>query len=153
MHLLQSSLFSKDLQNLILAIKEGTALGVSNGSYMPHKYALLATAGWILLDNDCLSPSLCCGATQVQGQASMINAYWAKFQGLHMLFTVRTSICTKFNMTQGHITVGCDSTDVTFQMTTNYFYVPCLAKHADILCAQISTYGSTAQSPFPSNTL
>jgi len=98
----------------------------------------LATAGWILSDKQCLSSSICCGVTQVPGQASSINAYRAELYGIHTLLLAINSICTKFNISQGHVTIGCDNKGVISQMTKQYHYVPCSVKHTDIIRAILS---------------
>jgi len=51
--LTHSSLNSQPFPSLIEAIKSNTALGMSDGFYMPTKYLNLATAGWILLVLEC----------------------------------------------------------------------------------------------------
>jgi len=82
-NLLSSSILSKDLAPLLLAITSGMAIGVLDGSYMPQKYPHLATAGWILLDATCFNPSICCGVSQVPDQASYINLLSRAAQSTH----------------------------------------------------------------------
>jgi len=134
-YLSQLSFLSKDLQPLILSIRAGTALGVSDGSHMPQQYPALATAGWILSDNICSDTSICCGVSQVPGHETSINAYRAELHGLHTLLSAIEFICTKFNITQGHVTIGCDNKGAIYQVANNYSYIPCSTKHADLICA------------------
>jgi len=127
------SLPSKPLGPLVTAIINGTALGVSDGSFMPKHYPDLAMAGWILSNATCSSPLLICGMAQVPGCTHSLNAYRAKLYGLLTLINAVNFLCKQHQITPGHITIGCDNKGAISQINKVYAYIPCSAKHLDLL--------------------
>jgi len=119
-NLMTSSLPSKNLGHLIIAIQAGTTIGASNRSLILQHYLSLGTATWVSLDVECSFPSICCGVSQVPVQASAIDAYLAELHGLLTLTHAVTFICKQHNITTSYVTIACDNHGAICQMNNNY---------------------------------
>lgn len=88
----------------------GTALGVSDGSYMPHMDPSQATAAWTLVDSRLPNNSgRCTGQCSVSGAPDSINSYRAELQGLHCILLAVHTLCNFHLITQGHLLLFCDN--------------------------------------------
>jgi len=68
-----------DLLPLQLAIQDGTALAMTDSSYMPTRYPSMASAAWMLAEPLANQSYLFYGVTPVPGPPSCVNAYHANY--------------------------------------------------------------------------
>jgi len=122
-----------DSSCLVAAICLSTAIALSNGSYMPHRYPHLAAAAWFLADSMANMESLFFGAAPVCGPPSTINAYWAELQGIHDLLVAIKFICNQYEISEGGLMVGCDNQGTLAQSQRYTEHIPCANAHADLI--------------------
>jgi len=125
--------FPSDPSLLIHAIQLGTALGISDGSYMPHRYPGLASAAWLLADPLAQKSLLFYGVTPVSGSTLQVNAYQAELYGLYSLLLALERFCSLYHITVGGVLIGCDNKGAIQQAQAFHEYVPCNTHHADLL--------------------
>ena len=89
------------------AIRQGTAIGVSDGSYNPHQDTDLAAAGWVVFDLH--TSAQIGGVVEVNGTEQETNAYRAELQGLHTMLLGIYVICLHHNILEGSIILGLDN--------------------------------------------
>ncbi len=61
--------YPQDPSPLVQAIRSGTAIAMSDGSYMPNRYPGQAVAAWLLSDSLAQKPLLFYGVTPVPGSS------------------------------------------------------------------------------------
>jgi len=96
---------------LAQAMAHGTAIAISDGSYMPSRYPSLAAAAWVI-HSGATPAAVSYGVTQVHGQPSMVNSYRAELQGMYSLILAINHICSLHQLTAGCLLVGCDNQGV-----------------------------------------
>jgi len=101
--------------SLIQAIKTHTALGLSDGSYMPKHYPNKGSAAWLLADPLLSLNNMFYGVVAVGGPGLQINTYQAKLQGLHTLLTALEWLCLHFEIYSGGIMIGCNNKGAVHQ--------------------------------------
>ena len=89
------------------SIQNGTAIGVSDGSYKPNISQSLAAAGWLV--QDLVSHTALPGVVRVSGTPRETNAYRAKLQGFHAMLLGILVICQHHQITQGKVILGMDN--------------------------------------------
>jgi len=119
---------------LAQAMAHGTAIAISDGSYMPSRYPSLAAAAWVI-HSGATPAAVSYGVTQVHGQPSMVNSYRAELQGMYSLILAINHICSLHQLTAGHLLVGCDNQGVIDHLQKRPSYVPGSTKHADLVRA------------------
>jgi len=117
------------------AIRNASAIGISDGSYMPRRYPALATAAWILADSGASHPSLFSGVCMVPGPPTSVNAYRAELYGIYALLVALEYFCNERQIFAGGITIGCDNQGALSQAQHFQEHVPCATAHADIIRA------------------
>jgi len=120
---------------LAAAIQNSTAIGLSDGSYMPRRYPALASAAWILTDAAAATPSNFSGVCMVSGPPAVVNAYRAELQGIYALLVALETFCTHYRIESGGITIGCDNQGALSQAQRFQEHVPCAVAHADLIRA------------------
>ena len=116
-----------------MAIANGTALAVCDGSYMPQARQDLGSASWVIKCGQ--SKEHCCGVIQTSGEMDDVNAYQLELQGIHELLMVIEAICTIYEITSARIQLGCNNKKVVWLSST---YLPQLSshmKHVDLVWA------------------
>lgn len=99
-------------EQITQAITVGSAVGVCDGSYMPHLDSTRASAAWIVVDALCPIARCCSGCTLVNGPPAFVNSYRAELQGLHTLLLALDTLCTYYSITHGSIHLFCDNLKV-----------------------------------------
>jgi len=127
--------FPPDFSPLVLAIRSGTAIAMSDGSHMPHRYPGMAAAAWLFSDSFAQKTLLFYGVTPVSGSSSQINAYRAELYGMYSLLVALEYLCSVHHIIDGGVLIGCDNKSVIFQAQAFYEYVPCHTLHADLIRA------------------
>jgi len=117
------------------AICNSSAIAISDGSYMPHHYPVLATAAWIVTDGSTSMPSNFSGVCTISGPPSLINAYRAELQGLHAVLVALEQFYNHHHITSSGVTIGCDNQGALSQAQHFHEHVPCAAAHADLIRA------------------
>ena len=90
---------SEDTGDIIVCLRNGTAIGVSDGSFKEE----FGTASWVLENAD--------GTQRIQGLLitpgfhSDQSAYRSEISGLYAMVTVIDSICKVWDLQQGGITL------------------------------------------------
>ena len=92
---------------VVEAIMTGTAITVSDGSYMPKMCTQLAMASWHI--ENPLTTLGCHGLAQVSGTEAETNAYQAELLGIHTILMALKVICDFHLIQHGSITINCDN--------------------------------------------
>jgi len=121
--------------HLVQAIRSHTALGLSDGSYMPQCFPGKASAAWLLSNLSLSVDYMFYGVVSVGSPLHQVNAYRAELQGLHMLLVALEFFCQQHNIQLGGITIGCDNKGVLQQAQRFNEYVPCSMPHVDLVHA------------------
>ena len=122
-----------DEERLVQAIQNGTARGVSDGSYKPKANPSLAAAAWIILDE--AGSTHVGGVVRVTGMQNETNAYRAELQGLHAMVMAVWTLCRAHNVTTGSITLGLDNERAYFKCLDQHLDPPQNMKHVDLIRA------------------
>ena len=104
--LLQST-FPDDPEPLVNAIKTGTAIGASDGSYMPLTNDSLGAAAWKI--EDPMTKTQCRGTCPTSGKRCDVNAYRSELQGIHAALLAVLLLSHQHGITDGAVTLGCDN--------------------------------------------
>jgi hypothetical protein len=83
--------FPDDPSNLLKAIREGTAIGVCDGSYMQELAPELGTAAWRIEDPETQEGIL--GTVQTTGVEEEVDSYRSELQGVHTMLLGLWVIC------------------------------------------------------------
>lgn len=140
---LRHSRFPNNGSLLATAIRNGSAHGVSDGSYMPGLSRSLAAAAWTLEDS--LNPliSVCHGVTLLSSlDESQINAYRAELQGIHAMLLALTAVAKLHDIRSGSIRLYCDNERAIQLLSSSRQYVSASLQHHDLLRALHSTLSS-----------
>ena len=131
--LFQASQRSSSIANLLIDIQNGTAIGVSDGSYGIQN-TTTTTAAWIVQSAD--------GAEFISGVAvppfneDCKGAYRGEITGLLAIIHIVTYLCVAHDIDVGNIHIGCDNIR---GLTTSFQWVADRRhpnqKHSDILSA------------------
>ncbi len=124
-----------DSDRLERAIRNASAISMSDGSYMPRRYSALATSAWIIADSEASHPSLFSGVCMVPGPSSSINAYRAELYGIYAILVALNHFCSQRQIFSGGLTIGCDNQGALSQAQHFHEHVPCASAHADIIRA------------------
>jgi hypothetical protein len=125
--------FPADMESLVQAIRNGTAHGCCDGSYMPELSSELGAAAWKVEDPD--SGQAMWGTTQTSGTALDVNAYRSELQGIHTILMAVTAVCLFFHITEGEITIGCDNLAGVNRSNADWLKIDQTTKHADLIRA------------------
>jgi hypothetical protein len=106
---LEESYFPDDPTTLILAIQEGRAQGVCDGSYMPKLAPDLGAASWTV--EDPTTQQAMGGVTPTSGEEHEVDSYRSELQGVHAMLLGLLAFCTFHNITEGGITLGCNNSN------------------------------------------
>ena len=115
-------------------IQDGTAIGASDGSYMPKRSKAHGAAAWVMqaaVD----SPLHCHGQCYTSGRPCEVNAYRSELQSIHAILLALTVICQVFQITSGSITLACDNEQAVRYTNEKHLEVPSSVHHADLLRA------------------
>ena len=116
-----------------LAIQRGTAIAVSDGSYMPKRSTAVASAAFKLLDT--VTGECCEGQTLVSGTEKEVNAYRAELQGIHADLLLILAVCSFFEIRQGSAQVYCDNEKGIMLSSKNWLQLALKTKHVDLIRA------------------
>ena len=89
---LKHSFFPPQPDALILAIQEGHAIAVCDGSYMPTLAPDLGAASWWV--EDPLSQQAMHGTVQTSGLEADVDSYRSELQGVHATLLALLAFCT-----------------------------------------------------------
>jgi hypothetical protein len=123
----------QDLDPIVQAIRNGTAHGCCDGSYMPDLSTELGAAAWKVED-----PASCqsmWGTTQTSGAERDVNSYRSELQGIYALLLAVTATCIFCNITEGEITIGCDNLAGVHRSHADWLKLNQNTKHADLIRA------------------
>jgi hypothetical protein len=130
---LEASSFPDDPAHLILAIQEGRAQGVCDGSYMPKLAPDLGAAAWTI--EDPTTQQAMAGVTQTSGEEHEVDSYRSELQGVHAMLFGLLAFCTFYNITEGGVTLGCDNSNCVRHGRGDWQKVSLSTKHADLIRA------------------
>jgi hypothetical protein len=103
---LQDSVFPDDLAPIAASLRNGTAIGCCDGSYMPKLSTSLGAAAWQL--EDPATGVAIRGATQTSGGEKDVNSYRSELQGIYTILLGTYAVCLFCAISKGAMTVGCD---------------------------------------------
>ena len=130
---LATAWFPEEGSTLAEAIRKGTAIGVSDGSYKPNQATHLASAGWIV--QDLHTKKHIGGVLRVSGNPKETNAYRAELQGLHAMLMAITILCEFHWITQGSLVLGLDNEKGVSTSLNTYLDPQANIKHVDLIRA------------------
>lgn len=130
---LATAQFPDEGRQLKDAITQGTARGVSDGSYKREQAEDLGTAGWIIFDPN--TRSHCGGVVQTTGQRSEVNAYRSELQGLHAMLLAIKVLCIFHEITHGAVCLGLDNEGAVHKASEANLDPPINMRHADLIRA------------------
>ena len=130
---LNTAIFPEEGKPIADAIQQGTAIGVSDGSYKPGKNRKLSAAAWIL--QDLHTGQVTYGVVRTSGTTTENNAYRAELQGFHTMLMGVTTICTLYHITTGSIVLGMDNEAGVLQCMETMEEPPANTKHVDLIRA------------------
>jgi hypothetical protein len=120
--------FPQDIEHIKTSIESGTALAVSDGSYLnTHK---AGTAGWILKDGN--SNQQIQGRLECPGSADAQCSHRSELAGILAVITNVNRLCKRFNILNGGLTIGCDGVGAIRSICNPYIYRS-QHKHFDIV--------------------
>jgi hypothetical protein len=129
---LELSTLPQDLSRLKEALINGTAVGVTDGSYRPFLSTLLGAASWVI---ECSATKASCdGLVQTSGQRHEVNPYRSELQGLHATLMAVLCLCRFCEITSGSIKIGCDSETGVRLSGRSSLKVSLSTKHVDLIC-------------------
>jgi len=117
------------------AICNLSVIGISDGSFMLHQYPALASVAWLITSASASPLSNFLGVCMVSGPPSLIYAYQAKLQGIHMLLVALKHFCSYHHITSEGVTIGCDSQGALSQAQQFHEHVPCALVHTNLIQA------------------
>ena len=91
-----------DWSSIVRSIQDDTCIAVTDGSYDP--LSKNATACWIIEGRT--SDGRAKGASLEQKES--MDAYRAEIFGIYCIMMCVYSLCTRFNITKGSLTIACD---------------------------------------------
>ena len=118
---------------VVEAIMTGTAITVSDGSYMPKMCTQLAKASWCI--ENPLTTLACHGLAQVSGTKAETNAYQAELQGIHTILMALKVICDFHLIQHGSITIHCDNEKGIYLSSHTWLQPSIHIKHVDLIRA------------------
>jgi hypothetical protein len=119
--------------SLLFAIRDGTAMGCTDGSYMPKLSEAVGAAAW-RIECPATSESLQ-GWTQTTGIESEVDSYRSELHGLHSLLTGLEALCSFFQLTEGAVTIGCDNKTAIYRSSGAWLKVSQSTPHVDLVRA------------------
>jgi hypothetical protein len=126
--LLREADIAQNINSIKLSIQEGSAIAVSDGSFLDsHK---LGSAGWIIEDN--LQTQLIRGQTGSPGSPEVQCSHRSELAGILGIITHLNHLCNLHNIREGSITIGCDGVGAIQSVCSNH-YLKTSAKHFDII--------------------
>jgi hypothetical protein len=130
---LTHSHFPPDPSSLIQAIRDGTAIGVSDGSYMPTINDRVGAAAW-KVENP-TSHQAMEGTTRTAGEPLEVDSYRSKLQGVHAMLLGLLAFCTYYKVPDGKVTLGCDNSTCVHLSRGTWLKVKLRSSNCDLLCA------------------
>jgi hypothetical protein len=107
---------------LIQAIESGTAVAVSDGSYLDTQNA--GMAGWIIEDTSHMHQAA--GTTECPGSSEVQCSHRSELTGLLGIISHVNRICQLYNVQQGAITIGCNGQGA---LQTVHSHSKCTSSH------------------------
>ena len=95
------------------AIRQGSAQGVCDVSYMPNVARHLGASAWIIEDPQ-RQDTPCSGVCQTPGEISDVNAYRAELHGVLNLLLALKAICSFHAIRERSVRLGCDNETAVF---------------------------------------
>ena len=95
----------EDLSEIRQCLQDGSLQATADGSY--KKVENLATCAWIVTTPT--SSTECEGAAHVPGNTTQLESYRAELYGILCITTFLDLISQFYNITNGHVTIGCDN--------------------------------------------
>ena len=111
----------------------GTAIAVSDGTYMPKMCTQLAMASWHI--ENPLTTLGCHGLAQVSGTKAETNAYLVELQGIHTILMALKAICDFHLIQHGSITIHCDNKKGIYLSSHTWLQPSICIKHVDLIRA------------------
>ena len=118
---------------VVEAIMTGTAIAVSDGSYMPKMCTQLAMASWHIKNP--LTTLGCHGLAQVSGTKAETNAYRVELQGIHTILMALKVICDFHLIQHGSITIHCNNEKGIYLSSHTWLQPSICIKHVDLIRA------------------
>ena len=119
--------FQDEGRDLVQAIIDGTAIGVSDGSF---KNAI-GTSGWVLEDS--LGHRIR-GANVIPGSRLDQSSYRGELDGLYAMILMAEQLCLQYSIQSGSIEIGCDGLEALLKSFGD-FNLPYNAVDYDMLVA------------------
>ncbi len=128
---------SDTIDQVINSIRDGSAYGVSDGSYCPERR--IGAAAWIIYSND--GNQYISGTSISPGPSYIQNAYRSELVGILGMLDAMTSICHHKNIKRGKTTIACDGISALDQaMRNDVQRISCKMKQSDIISACIQLH-------------
>ena len=118
-----------DMTEICNALRQGNLEAVADGSY--KKPQGIGTTAWIVTTYD--SSSECTGASQVPGNADIMESYRAEIYGILSIIVFIDLIADHFHIDEGHITIACDNIEAGKNTIQNWTKHSPQVKHFDLL--------------------
>lgn len=112
------SLHTQNEAGLLTALREGTAMAISDGSYKDT----YGTAAWMIGDPDTVS--FISGKSICPGAACDHDAYRSELAGIHSIIAVMKKFCEYYDILDGSIELGCNgmcALELVFDKGTQLF--------------------------------
>jgi hypothetical protein len=126
--ILKDKLCPATLTTILGSIQDGTAVAVSNGSYLADCQA--AAAGWLI--EDATQTHQLKGAVEGQGSSETQCSHHSKLLGILSIITHVNKICSQNNEQEGHITIVCDGQGA-IKVANSKYKSKSSHKHFDII--------------------
>jgi exonuclease III len=94
-----------NIQQIITDLSKGTAKAVTDGSFDPHTKT--GSAAWIIESEN--QTQYIAGSSITYGPPTIQGSYRSEITGLAAILDATQKLCTQYNITSGHYTLGCDN--------------------------------------------
>ena len=119
--------FQDDGHDLVLSIRDGTTIGVSDGSYKND----IGTSAWVLEDP---TGNRIMGANVIPGAILDQSSYRSKLGGIYAMILLVEQLCLQHHIESGSIEIGCDGLEALLKSFGD-FNLPYKAVDYDLLAA------------------
>ena len=115
-------------------IREGKAVGSSDGSHMRERSKEHGAAAWLLAP-EAYATIFCLGQCYTSGSATEINSYQSELQGIHAILLALFVICQVYDIKEVQVTLACDNDTAVDRANDKRLDVPQSVQHADLIRA------------------
>jgi hypothetical protein len=135
---------TRDLDTLFRDFSQGTAVAVSDGSYLPDRRS--ATAAWII-ESSCGTQWIM-GSLVVPGPSDCYSSYRSELTGL-LAISITMKLLSGGCPQPRHVLVGCDGKAALQALALKKDDVNSNATHLDLLSIIIDVWNSSTMEPYP----